>query len=60
VDEQSAGDRVCDGDLVNVAPFKFREERFWIHALLFATASPYEQTCTTPFPVKPLAPELLE
>ena len=36
--------RVCDGVVINAAPFKLWEEPFGIHALPFATALAYEQT----------------
>jgi hypothetical protein len=57
LDEQAQGGRIFDGDLVNVAPSKLWEERFWIHAPAFATASAHEQTCFIPFWLTPVAPE---
>jgi hypothetical protein len=52
--------RVCDGEVVNVAPSKLWEEPFWIHALPFATASANEQTCFIPFWFMPVTPEACE
>lgn len=37
--------RTCDREVVNVTLSKFWEELLGIHALLFATALAYEQTC---------------
>src|SRR5262249_51973611 len=56
LDEQRAGDRVCDGEVINDAPSKLWEEPFWIHALLFATALAYEQTCFARFSLAPVSP----
>src|SRR5690349_9821282 len=49
--------RICDGEVVNVTPSEVWEEPLVIHALLFATALAYEQTCYFVCVVPPAADE---
>jgi len=53
LEEEAQGGCIFDGAPVNVAPSKLWEERFWIHAPAFATASAHEQTCLMPFWLTP-------